>query len=66
MEASYGPCRGYGSDAYRLRQELSGRFPSNGIEVAAELSGHKSERYIWRYIQASEDEIEEALTNLWD
>ncbi len=26
-----------------------------------ELSGHKSERYIWRYIQASEEEMEEAL-----
>ncbi len=37
-----------------------------GIEAAMVLSGHKSERYIWRYIQASEDEMEEALTNLWD
>jgi len=37
-----------------------------GIEAAMELSGHKSERYIWRYIQASEDEMEEALTDLWD
>ena len=24
------------------------------------------ERYIWRYIQASEVEMEEALTDLWD
>ena len=37
-----------------------------GIEAAMELSGHNSERYIWLYIQASEDEMEEALTDLWD
>ena len=37
-----------------------------GIEAAMELSGNKSERYIWRYIQASEDEMAEALTDLWD
>ncbi len=42
------------------------RFTSKGIEAAVELSGHKSERYIWRYIQASEDEMEKALTDLWD
>ncbi len=42
------------------------RFTSKGIEAAVELSGHKSERYIWRYIQASEAEMEEALTDLWD
>ncbi len=43
-----------------------GRFISKGIEVAVELSGHKSERYSWRYIQSSEDEMEEALTHLSD
>ncbi len=37
------------------------RFASKGIEAAVELSGHKSERYIWRYIQASDNEMEEAL-----
>ncbi len=37
-----------------------------GIEAAVKLSGHKSERDTWRYIQASEDEMEEALTDLWD
>ena len=37
-----------------------------GIEAAMELSGNKSERYIWRYIQVSEDEMAEALTDLWD
>ena len=37
-----------------------GRFTSNGIEAAVELSGHKLERYI----QASEEEMEEALTDL--
>jgi len=37
-----------------------------GIEAAMEPSGHKSESYIWRYIQASEEEMEETLTDLWD
>ncbi len=37
------------------------RFASKGIDAALELSGHKSERYVWRYIQASEDEMEKAL-----
>ncbi len=31
-----------------------------GIEAAVELSGHKSEPHIWRYIQASEDDMDEA------
>ena len=41
------------------------RFASNGIEAAVELSGHLSERNIWRYIQASDNEMEEALTDQW-
>ncbi len=45
---------------------MSGRFVSNGIEAAMELSGHKSERYIWRYIQASEEEMEETLESVTD
>ena len=42
------------------------RFASKGIEAAVELSGHKSEHYIWRYIQGSEVDMEEALPDLWD
>ncbi len=39
---------------------------SKGIDAAVELSGHKSERYIWRYIQASDDEMEETLESVTD
>ncbi len=45
---------------------MRGRFASKCIEASVELSGHKSKPHIWRYIQASEDEMGEALTDLWD
>ena len=44
-------------------------MPAGGdAEIASSLvRGHdKSERYTWRYIQDSEDEMEEAVTDLWD
>ncbi len=41
------------------------RFVSKGI-AAADLSSHKSERDTWRYIQASEDEMEETLESVTD
>ncbi len=37
-----------------------------GTEAALELSGHKSEPHIWRYIQASEDDMEETLESVTD
>ena len=45
----------------RLRQVAR----EKGIEFAMELSGHKSTKYIWRYIQADEAEMEEALADPW-
>ena len=36
-----------------------------GVEYAKELAGHTSERYIWRYVQPSEEEKEAALEDLY-
>jgi integrase/recombinase XerD len=38
---------------------------TKGVEAARRLSGRRSERYIWRYIQSSDEEMEEALTGVW-
>lgn len=35
-----------------------------GLHYARKLSGHKSDRYIWRYIQPAEEDFEEALDAL--
>ena len=45
----------------RLRQVAR----TKGIEFAMELSGHKSTKYIWRYIQADDEEMETALADPW-
>ncbi len=45
----------------RLRQVAR----EKGIEFAMELSGHKSTKYIWRYIQADDDEMEAAMADPW-
>ena len=37
----------------------------HGVEYAKELAGHTSERYIWRYVQPSEQEKEAALEDLF-
>jgi integrase/recombinase XerD len=37
----------------------------HGVEYAKELAGHTSERYIWRYVQPSEEEKEAALEDLF-
>ncbi len=36
-----------------------------GVEYAKELAGHTSDRYIWRYVQPSDAEKEEAVDNLF-
>jgi integrase/recombinase XerD len=35
-----------------------------GIQFARKLSGHKSDKYIWRYIQPAEGDFEEAMDKL--
>jgi site-specific recombinase XerD len=37
----------------------------HGVEYAKELAGHTSERYIWRYVQPSDEEKEAALEDLF-
>ena len=37
----------------------------HGVEYAKELAGHTSERYIWRYVQPSDNEKEAALEDLF-
>lgn len=38
---------------------------THGVQYAKELSGHASDRYIWRYVQPSEDEKEGAMEELF-
>ena len=54
--------------------EVEGESPPNlkhkaarkyGVEYAKELAGHTSDRYIWRYVQLSDAEKEEAVDNLF-
>ncbi len=37
----------------------------HGVEYAKELAGHTSDRYIWRYVQPSDAEKEQAVEDLF-
>jgi integrase/recombinase XerD len=37
-----------------------------GIRYAQQMAGHASSKYIWRYVQPSRDEMEEAVDELFD
>lgn len=37
-----------------------------GIRYAQQMAGHASSKYIWRYVQPSADEMEEAIDELYD
>ena len=37
----------------------------HGVQYVLELSGQSSERYIWRYVQPSAEQIEAALEELF-
>jgi integrase/recombinase XerD len=37
-----------------------------GVQYAMELAGHSSSRYIWRYVQPSQEEKEAALEELFE
>jgi integrase/recombinase XerD len=37
-----------------------------GIRYAQQMAGHASSKYIWRYVQPSRDEMEEAIDELFD
>ena len=37
-----------------------------GIRYAEQMAGHASSKYIWRYVQPSRDEMEEAVDDLFD
>ena len=43
-------------------REVAGRY---GVQYAKELAGHTSDRYIWRYVQPSDDEKQEAVDGLF-
>ena len=36
-----------------------------GVQYAMELAGHTSSRYIWRYVQPSQEQKEAALEDLF-
>ena len=38
---------------------------TKGIRFAQKIAGHSSERYIWRYVTPSEDEVQDAVDDLW-
>lgn len=37
-----------------------------GVRYAQRMAGHTSPKYIWRYVQPSEDEMEDAIEDLFD
>ena len=37
-----------------------------GVRYAQQMAGHASSKYIWRYVQPSADEMEEAIEDLFD
>ena len=37
-----------------------------GIRYAQQMAGHASTKYIWRYVQPSRSEMEEAVEELFD
>ena len=37
----------------------------NGIRYAQQMAGHTSSKYIWRYVQPSRDDMEEAIDDLF-
>ena len=37
-----------------------------GIRYAQQMAGHASSKYIWRYVQPSADEMEEAVDELFE
>lgn len=52
--------------AHVLRHTMLRRAAAkHGVQYAKELSGHTSDRYIWRYIQPSDEEKERALEDLF-
>jgi len=52
--------------AHVLRHTMLRRAAEkHGVQYAKELSGHASDRYIWRYVQPSEEEKERALEDLF-
>jgi len=52
--------------AHVLRHTMLRRAAQkHGVQYAKELSGHASDRYIWRYVQPSDEEKERALEDLF-
>lgn len=52
--------------AHVLRHTMLRRAAEkHGVQYAKELSGHASDRYIWRYVQPSDEEKERALEDLF-
>ena len=43
-------------------REVAGRY---GVQYAKELAGHTSDRYIWRYVQPSDEDKQEAVDGLF-
>jgi integrase/recombinase XerD len=37
-----------------------------GVQFAQKIAGHASDRYIWRYVTPSEDEVQAAVDELWE
>ena len=49
-----------------LRHTSLRKLAKRDIRLAREVSGLKSDKYLWRYIKATEEEVEEGLTGLWE
>lgn len=65
-EASIGIDREIKLSAHVLRHTMLRRTAEmHGVAYAKEVSGHVSDRYIWRYVKPSQEEQEQALEGLF-
>lgn len=49
-----------------LRKLAKGKKTEQDIRAVRRVSGLKSDKYLWRYIKASDEEVEEALADAWE
>ena len=49
-----------------IRDSLKRVASKEDIRAAREVSGLNSDKYLWRYVKVTEDDVEKAVTGLYD
>lgn len=54
------------SSPYLLRHTALQKWTEKkGVRFAQKIAGHASDRYIWRYVTPSDEEVQQAADKLW-